>query len=730
MMNRRLMVGALLASAGMTAGVQAQQAPVPGPAQAPVQAPVQGTVQGSAQGSTLHYGVSPEIIVTAPFVRDRFSLTTAASVLEGDALVRETRASIGETLARQPGVSSTFFGPGASRPILRGQDAERVRVLTDGIGSFDVSNTSPDHAVAINPFLVDRVEVVRGPAALLYGSNAIGGVVNVQDRRIPREVPDEPVHFDASAFYGSAADERGGAGSLDVPLARGADGSALVLHADGSYLKTGNYRSGGFVFSRDLRAEAAEVGGEAAEDSLARGEVGNSDVESWNIGGGLSWIAADGGQIGFAVSHLRSDYGVPSGLEMDEEEHGDGHDEDHEEGHEEGAHGHENVRLNMRQTRVDARALVPMAGAFEALKFRFGFADYRHDEIEDTGEIGTSFFSQAFEGRMELVQRARGGWQGASGAQILSRRFEAIGEEAYIPLNQTTQIGVFTLQEYDFGDFKLDGGARFETATISSQPLSVSRTFNTLSGSLGGSLRLAEGWRLAVSGTHSERAASAEELFSNGAHAATQAVEIGDVNFRKESSNGIEAVLRGRGTGWRIEASTFFTRFRNFIYLNPTGEFDEGLPVFTYDQTGARFWGAEVDAAVTLARLGETRVEVTGLVDFTRADLLGGLGPVPRIPPLRLLGGVQAGGGAFGGRVEVEHATAQRRAAVFEGETDAWTMVNASINWRPLGADSNTLLLLSANNIFDVEARRHTSFLKNVAPMFGRDVRLTARVSF
>lgn len=722
MINWRLMVGALLASAGMSAGVQAQQAPV------------QGRVQGSAQGSTLHYGVSPEIIVTAPFVRDRFSLTTAASVLEGDALVRETRASIGETLARQPGVSSTFFGPGASRPILRGQDAERVRVLTDGIGSFDVSNTSPDHAVAINPFLVDRVEVVRGPAALLYGSNAIGGVVNVQDRRIPREVPDEPVHFDASAFYGSAADERGGAGSLDVPLARGADGSALVLHADGSYLKTGNYRSGGFVFSRDLRAEAAEVGGEAAEDSLARGEVGNSDVESWNIGGGLSWIAADGGQIGFAVSHLRSDYGVPSGLEMDEEEHGDGHegdhDEDHEEGHEEGAHGHENVRLNVRQTRVDARALVPMAGAFEALKFRFGFADYRHDEIEDTGEIGTSFFNQAFEGRLELVQKARGNWQGASGAQFLSRRFEAVGEEAYIPLNQTNQFGLFTLQEYDFGDVKIDGGARFESTQVSSQPLGVSRTFNTFSGSIGASVRLAEGWRLALSGTHSERAVSAEELFSSGAHAATQAFEVGDVNFRKETSNGAEAVLRGRGEGWRIEASVFFTRFRNFIFLNPTGAVEEGLPVFAYNQAGARFWGGEVDAALTLAELGETRVELTGLVDFTRADVLGDVGPVPRIPPLRLLGGAQAGGGALGGRVEVEHATAQRRVAVFEGETDAWTMVNASINWRPLGADSNTLLLLSANNIFDVETRRHTSFLKNVAPMFGRDVRLTARVSF
>lgn len=665
-----------------------------------------------ADQSALHGGVSPEIIVTAPFVRDRFSLTTAASVLEGEALIRETRPTLGETLNRLPGVSATFFGPGASRPILRGQDAERVRVLTDGIGSFDVSNTSADHAVAINPFLIDRVEVVRGPAALLYGSNAIGGVVNVQDRRIPGEVPDEPIHLDAAGFYASAADERGGSGSVDVPLFKRSDGAALVVHADGSYLKSGDYRTGGFIYSEDLRAEAAAAGGDVAAQGEARGRVPNSDVKSWNIGGGVAWIAPDGGQLGIAVSELRSDYGIPNGLPLGEEP------------------PEQDIRLNMRQTRVDARAIVPMAGAFEALKFRFGFADYRHDEVEDTGEIGTSFFNQALEGRLELVQRAVGGWQGATGVQFLSRRFEAVGEEAYIPLNQTSQFGLFTLQEYDFGDVKIDGGARYENSRVDSQPLGVERTFNTFSSSIGASLRLAEGWRLGISATHSERAASAEELFANGAHAATGAFEVGDPGFTKEISNGLEAVLRGRGEGWRIEASGFFTRFRDFIYLDPTGEEEDGLPVFAYTQAGARFWGGEVDAAVTLARLGDTRVELTGLLDFTRADILAGGGRVPRIPPLRLLGGVEASGGVIGGRVEVEHATAQRRAAVFEGETDGWTMVNASINWRPLGVESNTLISLSANNIFEVEARRHSSFLKRVAPLPGRDIRVTARLSF
>ena len=686
------------------------------------------------QESALHGGTSPEIIVSAPFVRDRFSLTTAASVLEGEALVRETRPTIGEMLSRQPGVSASFFGPNSSRPILRGQDAERVRVLTDGIGSFDVSNTSVDHAVAINPFLVDRVEVVRGPAALLYGSNAIGGVVNVRDRRIPREVPDEPIHIDAAGFYASAAEERGGSGSVDLPVLRGSDGSALVLHVDGSYLKTGDYRTGGFVFSRALREEAAEIGGEVAEDALARGRVDNTSARTWSIGGGMSWLAPNGGEIGFAVSHLRSNYGIPNGLELEDEHEEDHEEHDHEEHdeHEDGhAHGHEDIRLDMRQTRVDARALLPMEGtAFEALKFRFGYADYRHDEIEDTGEIGTSFFNQSFEGRLELVQRERGGWKGASGAQIFSRRFEAVGEEAYIPRNQTSQVALFTLQEFDIGGSRLDVGARWENTAVESDQLLIERRFNTFSASLGISVPLGDSFRLGVSASHAERAPSAEELFANGAHAATRSYEIGDSTFRKELSNGLEAVLRGRGAGWRLEASAFFTRFRNYIYLAPTGIMDEGLPVFEYRQDGARFWGAELDAGVTLARLDETRIELTGLIDFTRADILRGGGAVPRIPPLRLLGGVEASGGSIGGRVEVEHVTRQTRIAGFETETPGWTMVNASINWRPLGRTSNTLLMLSANNIFDVEARRHSSFLRNEAPLAGRDIRITARLSF
>jgi len=685
------------------------------------------SAEDAPPSDSLHGNLGPDIIVTAPFVRERFTLPTAVGVLQGPALTREVRSTIGETLARQPGVSASWFGPNASRPILRGFEGERVRVLTDGIGSFDVSNTSVDHAVAINPLLADRVEIVRGPASLLYGSAAIGGVVNVTDRRIAREVPNEPLHLDATGILGSAAKERGGSAAVDLPLG----GAGLVLHADGSYLKTGNYRTGGYIFSRELREEAEEQGGEVAEDAQARGRIDNTDARTWDIAGGLSFIGA-GGSFGFAVSRLESNYGIPGGLDLDD--HEDDHDgEEHDdESHEGEGHSHDGIRLDMKQTRVDGRAAVPLGGGFERLNFRFGWANYRHDEIESSGEIGTSFFNQALEARVELVQAERNGWKGATGAQFLSRRFEAVGEEAYIPLNLTDQVGLFTLQQFDLGGVQAEIGGRWEHTAVRSPVLAVRRSIDSFSVAGGLSIALGDAWRLAFSGSHSERAPSAEELFANGAHAATGAFEIGNPDFAKERSTGGEAIMRGRGEGWRIELSGFFSRFSDFIYLAPTGEEDEEseLPIFEYAQVPARYWGFEAEGAVTVARFGNTRLEVTALADLVRADILEGGGPVPRIPAFRMIGGIEASGAAFGGRLEAEHVTRQTRIAEFETETPAYTMVNASVNWRPFGDGNATTVSLSANNVFDVEARRHASFLKSVAPLLGRDFRLSVRASF
>jgi iron complex outermembrane recepter protein len=665
-----------------------------------------GAAAAQTAGDDFHVEQPRDIIVTAPFRRERIEFLTGVSVLSGAELTRELRPTIGETLARLPGVSATSFGPNASRPVLRGLQGERIRVLTDGIGSFDVSNTSVDHAVAINPFLAERVEVLRGPAALQFGSSAIGGVVNVIDKRIPRSIPDEPVHVDGLGGYASAADQWFGAGSADLRV-----GDKVVLHVDGSYLDGDDLRIGGFVLSRQARAQALASGNPDAQ-ALAnlRNRLPNSAARTWDLAGGVA-VIGDGGNLGFAISRYDSLYGVPPRFDL---ETGEG----------------EAPTLDIRQLRVDARGELNLGGFFELARGRFGFADYKHNEIEPEGEIGTTFNNEAFEGRVELVQRERNGWKGAIGGQFFIRDFAAIGEEAFLPPNETQQYGLFTLQQFDLGKVDIEVGGRIERTRVESDEIDTSRRFTALSGSVGASFEFTPGWRVGLNLSHTERAPSAEELFSNGPHAGTQAFEIGDPTFRKERNLGIEGTLRGGNEWLTVELSGYYNRFRNFIYEDATGEIEDDLPVFQFRQDRARFYGVEAQVAATVAQVGTVKFGVDGVADYVRATIPG-VGPVPRIPPLRLLGGVSATADLFSGRVEVEHSFEQDRITDFETPTDSFTLVNAQIGFRPFGTGPNKPeLLVQANNIFDVDARRHASFLKDFAPLAGRDVRVTLRASF
>jgi iron complex outermembrane receptor protein len=511
----------------------------------PIAAFAQATPAPAAEDSgtadDYHDEAPAEIVVTAPFRRNQEDLLSGTSVLTGQELTRELRPTIGETLARQPGVSATSFGPNASRPVLRGLQGERVRVLTDGIGSFDVSNTSVDHAVAINPLTADRIEVLRGPAALLFGSSAIGGVVNVVDSRIPRRVPTEAVHVEGIATYGSAADEGSGSAAIDVPLA-----DILVVHVDGTYTKTDDLETGGFILSRQQR-QAAIASGDPEIAALAnlRGRLPNSAAETWEVAGGAA-VVTDGGNLGFSISHYDTLYGVPVRYSLDP------------------AVEAEQVRLDVRQTRVDLRGEVYTGGGFfEQVRFRAGAADYKHNEVEESGEIATTFLNKSLEARVEAVQADHGIWKGASGAQYFARDFNVIGEEKFVPKNDTSQFGLFTLQTFDFGAFRAEAGARYERTTTEAQAdedlgnSNLRRRFNAYSGSLGGSLAVAPGFRIGLNATHSERAPAAEELFANGPHAGTQAFEIGDPAFRKERSNGIEATLKGSGDGYSLGLSAY-----------------------------------------------------------------------------------------------------------------------------------------------------------------------------
>ncbi len=694
--------------------------------------------QSSVSGANLGAAQTPDqgdVIVTAPVPQSERDILQGTSILTGDELARELRPTIGDTLSRQAGVSATSFGPSASRPVLRGLQGERIRVLTDGIGAIDVSNTSVDHAVVIDPLLAERVEVLRGPSALLFGSSAVGGVVNVIDTRIPRRRPAGGGRVAAIANYGSAADQRSAGAAGDVAIGR-----HLVLHADGSYLKTDDLRTGGFILSRDARARAlssAMLPSDAsstdeepidfAANAALRGRLPNSATETWTAGVGAS-IVTDTGHLGVSYSRYDSLYGIPLRYATAP------------------GQAQEAPRLDIVQDRVDLRADVETGGGvFDRVRLRVGHAKYRHFELEDTGEIATTFRNNGVEGRFEIVQSNRGGWQGASGVQYFNRQFDVAGEEAFLPRNGTEQVGLFTVQQFDLGRVKVEGGVRYEITDLVAQTTAEDarffggrRRFDAVSGSLGASMAVAEDVRVGLNASRTERAPSAEELFANGGHAGTQAYELGNPEFALETSWGLEATLHAHGDGFSLDAAAFYNKFDDYISEDqvdqavceaaaaPSGR-EVDLPCFQYRQADANYYGVEAELSARLGRIGGFAINADLLGDYVRATVRN-RGPVPRIPPLRLLAGIEAQGDRLNARVEVEHVFAQDRIAAFESATGAYTILTPTISFHPFGRDNRTSVLVSAHNILDVTARRHASFLKDFAPLAGRDIRATLRV--
>ncbi|NNC72271.1 MAG: TonB-dependent receptor [Sphingomonadaceae bacterium] len=682
------------------------------------------------RGGGLHDDTSAQIVVTAQFV-ESLDILAGTSVLSGTELDQSIRAQIGDSLTELPGVSATSFTPGASRPVLRGFQGERIRVLTDGIGAIDASNTSADHAVTIDPLTSYRIEVLRGPAALLFGSQAIGGAVNVFDRRIPREVPDEPIHFDALAGYASAAEERSIAGAVDMPVT-----STLVIHADGSYRRSDDLDIGGFVLSPDLRAEQFAIAAEESEEGhpeeaaealgLANlsGTIPNTATETWTAGLGFAVIDA-WGSFGASVSWFDSDYGVPS-------RPGAGHA--HEEGEEdEGEEGEEEegpVTIGLEQIRADLRGEIVTGGGFlESIRLRLGYSDYEHIEFEGD-EVGTRFLVEGLEGRLELVQADHDGWRGVIGSQLYVRDFNAVGAEAFVPPNTTEQIGLFALQEFDIGELGLELAGRYENTSVDAGTIGLGRSFDSLSGAIGVGYEIARETRIGVNLSRTERAPSAEELFSNGPHIATQAFEIGNPNFTTEKSIGLETYIRGELGSATFALTGFVSWFHDFIFSADTGVERDNLPVFQNFQQDATYWGFEAEASILLAEAGPFRFNADVVADYVRATIGNGGGPIPRIPPFRLLGGLEAQSSNFDARIEAEYVADQDRVAAFETPTDDFVLVNASVAWRPLGRSNGTSIFASVNNIFDVVGRRHASFTKDFVPLSGIDARIGVRARF
>ncbi|RJY09768.1 TonB-dependent receptor [Aurantiacibacter aquimixticola] len=667
------------------------------------------------------------IVVTAPGVED-LSVLAGASVIDGEDLLRNQSGQIGEVLDNLPGVATTGFAPGASRPILRGLDGERVRVLSDGIGNIDASNTSADHAVSIDPLTAERVEVLRGPATLLYGSQAIGGVVNVIDRRLPRVMPEGGVRVDAFGSIDTAYDLREGGAAVDLGL-----GDDFVLHFHGSYRETDDFEIPGFQLTEDLRADLladaaeeleegnVEEAEELTEQANVTGVVPNSFTETYSFGAGAGYIG-EGFRIAGSASYYDTFYGIPSGPGGHHHgEEGEGEFEVEEE------EGEENVSITLEQARFDLLTGISLGGFFDELVLRVGHSNYTHTELEGE-ETGTVFDVLGTEGRLELTQAPTENWRGAVGAQFYLRDFEAVGEEAFVAPNETEQFGIFTLQELQFGALEVEVGGRYENTAQSSDPLGIERDFDTFSAAGGISYGVTPTIRVGANVTRTERAPSGEELFANGPHLATQQFEIGDPDLDVETVLGLEGYVTADIGPVEARLAVFSNAFDDFIYLSETGDEEDDLPVFEFLQDDADFIGFEASASAPLFSVAGGQFITDLGASYVEAELDDGT-PLPRIPPLELFGALEWQSNAFDLRGEVEWYDDQTRTAPFEEATDSYALVNLSAALHPF-RDDRIVLLLQANNVFDEEGRRHTSFTKEYVPVAGRNFRVTARASF
>src|SRR6478672_5494339 len=464
------------------------------PATLPAQPVSPAAPADASAGST---DSQPEQAITVTGARHRRDdVIGEVQVLSGSELDAQRRPSLGETLAKLPGVSVAGSGPNAAKPVLRGESGTRVRVLTDGIGSLDVSASSSDHAVAINPLTAESIEVLHGPAALLYGSSAVGGVVNVVDARIPRRQPDGPIHFSGLAGFGSAANEKLLNGEADVAL-----GGHFVGHVDLNWTKSGDLDIGGHVLSKPLREQAlASPDPDIRALADLKGTLPNSDGRTFEAAGALGYV--DGKlNLGVSVTRHTAFYGVPIRFSLDPSVEA------------------EQTHIDVHQTRYDARAEVPVeSGLLAMVKIRGGYSDYRHAEIGADGTAGSQVFSKGGEGRAELVQRdTAGGWGGTSGIQLFDVRQHIEGDEQYLPPSRDQRLGLFTLQHVEHGPLRLEAGVRFEHARLDANANAatanpdLSRRFSTLSLSAGGTYAVARDWKLGLSVARSARAPGVDE---------------------------------------------------------------------------------------------------------------------------------------------------------------------------------------------------------------------------
>ena len=670
-------------------------------------------------------------VTSAPLETRADEVVGSVDVVGSDELVRNLNGNLADTLENLPGVTSTYFGPASGRPIVRGLGADRVRVLINGLGGLDASSSSPDHAVTAEVIGAEQVEVLRGPAAIAYGGGAIGGVVNVMDGRIPTALPEDGL--DGFVYGGTTSVNDGTqvAGRVLGNL------GALVLQGDDQRREADNFEIPGYAESAALRE--LEHGDEheeedhdeheehGDEEELAYGEVENSGYtfETGSVGAS---IVGEWGFVGLGYKQTDASYGLPGHSHAHEEDHEEDHeDEDHEDHEEEEghAHGEEDVRLELDQKRVDLRGAFEREGFFNRIRWSFAHADYVHTEFEGD-EIGTVFDKEGVEGRLEVRHQHGGPRQGAIGAQMLTQEFNSAGAEAYLEPVVTQDWGLFVAERWDFDRWGIEGGLRYDTRNLDG--LRAERDFDTVSGSVSLFARPADGWFTGITLSHTERAPTDAEVFSNGAHVATRAFEVGNLDLGTETAWSGEATLRREAGRFSAEATAFYADYDGFIGLFPTGEEEDGLDVFEYRQEDAALYGFEAKFETELGRVAMFDLSAEATADYVRGELDNG-GDLPRIPPLSGTLALIADHRLVSLRAEGRFVAEQDEVASFETSTEGFALFNADARITPFD-EHDVAFIVGVRNITDEEARLHTSFLKDQVPLPGRSYRAAVSVRF
>lgn len=678
-----------------------------------------------------HHEIEEIVVSVSPIGRTIKELAQPTSVLEGDALAVKRAASIGETLSGEVGVSSSYFGPVASRPVIRGQYGERVRVLSNSLDAMDASALSSDHAVAVEGILADRIEIVRGPATLLYGSGAAGGLVNVVDNRIMERPLDEPVSGALALGTDSATGRRSGAAKVAF------GNSAVAAHFDYYRLTTENVKIPGFAESALFRAlEEEEHHDEEDEhedehdhehEEEAYGVVENTD--SVTEGGAAAiTFTGDKGFVGVSVSMRDSNYGIPGHAHAHEheEEH---EDEEHEEEHEEHA---EAVRVDLEQTRVDVKGEYSLSGPFKKARFRLAKNDYTHMELEGT-EIGTIFNSDGLDARVEIQHAIGDRFDGAFGLQYKSVDFEALGDEAFVPPTDTSQLSLFVFEEYALtDDWTLQGSARVERQTLKS-PLAADYEDDAFGVSIGAIWSLSDALALSANLVHSERHPNATELYADGAHLAVGRIERGSVTLGngqldKELSTNLDLTLRGNYERFDFTFTTFINDVDDYILLTATGLEDDELPVFHYGQDDVTIVGFEAELGIELMDSEKGHLHSRFFSDYAEAEEKVSGNYLSRMPPLRFGFGLHYSRNALGAALNVVYHDDQNKSAVNELATEGYTMLNAELSYT--FNEPDVFLFVRGTNLTDEDARQNSSPLKDTFPLPGRSLQLGLRYNF